>query len=110
MLGSAVSMRHRIEKNVDPQGIAVARELVEILRVLCFPLPRVRHVGVVRHYGDDLAVPVANRPEVRHGRFCTALGCGTSADGTPETDTGDLRNLLYLDHRMKNWIAERHVF
>src|SRR5688572_25747201 len=53
---------------------------------------------------------VANRAQVRDRRFRAALGCRASTDGTPESDAGDLRNLLHLEHRAEDRIAERHVF
>ena len=60
--------------------------------------------------GDDAAVLVANGTEVRHRRFCTALGCRLSTDGTPEANARDLRNLLHLEHRVEDRIAEGDVF
>src|SRR5256885_15004490 len=58
------SMGHSVEHDVDADGVAVRRELVEILLALAFALPRVRDVGVVRHHhhqpplvvGDGAAV------------------------------------------------------
>src|SRR4026209_2899289 len=62
------------------------------------------------HHHDDAAVCVANRTEGRVGRFCAALGCRLSTDGTPEANPGDLWNLLHVEHRVEDRIAEGYVF
>ena len=66
-------MRHAIEHDIKPNGIAIRREAEEELGVLPFTLPRVGDVGVVRHHHHQPAVLVADAAEVRLGAQLAAL-------------------------------------
>src|SRR5688500_17110206 len=50
------SVRHREQQDGDPECGSAWRELVEELRAFTVPLPRIGHVGVVRHQHHDAAV------------------------------------------------------
>ena len=62
---SSRSVRHRVQKHIDTERVAIRRELIEEGCVLAFSLPGIRHVGVVGHDNHDPAVGIANGPEVR---------------------------------------------
>src|SRR5215216_5366228 len=101
-------MCHRVHHDVDADRVAPWREFVEESRVLTFAFPRVGDVGVMRHHDHDVAVLVGNGTEIRRGALAPAFG-GGAAVRTPELDRGYLRQLVHLELRAKDWVAQRHV-
>src|SRR5688572_29376949 len=73
---------HRVEQDVQPDGVAIGRELEKILRVGGFTLPRVGDVGVVRHQHHDPAIAIGDGANVRLGAVCSQLG-GAAAHSAP---------------------------
>src|SRR5689334_5545220 len=88
-----ISVCQSVKNDVDADGIAVGRELVEEARVLAFPLPRVRDVGVMRHQHDHVAVMIDDALH-RRGRAVRAALRVAAAAGPPELDRRDLRQRL----------------
>src|SRR5688572_31713746 len=106
-LRDRASVRHRVEQDVDADGVAVGRELVEETRIVTFPFPGIGHVGVVRHHHHDSSVPVANHAEVRIDAVGAALGGVGAARGAPECDVRDLRDLRDRELRLEDRIVQR---
>src|ERR1044072_9201257 len=67
-----VSVGHRVEDRVDPDGITPRRELVEVAWVFTLALPGVGDIGVVRHQHHDVAACVEDGAEM-------GLGAGRAA-------------------------------
>src|SRR5512145_2375617 len=67
------SVRHAVEDDVEPDGVALGREAEEELRVLGLALPGIRDVGVVRHHHHQPAMRVADAAKVRLGAQLVAL-------------------------------------
>src|SRR5262245_57878059 len=67
------SMSHRVHDRVDPDGVSLRREQIEIPRVLTLALPGIRDVGVVRHQHHDVAVTIGDGAQMRLGAVVAAL-------------------------------------
>src|SRR5262249_29173825 len=87
----AFSMRHRIQDDVDADRIPLARELVEVLPHVAFPLERVAEIGVVRHEHEHVAVGVERASRMRDGAVASALRSPVAK--RPEADRRNLRQL-----------------
>ena len=101
-------MAHRVEQDVDPERVAVRRELLEEERVPILSLPGVGDIGVVRHQHQDPAMFVRDGPQMRHFAVNAAFGGGAAAP-PPELDRGDLRYLVDERERAKHRVVEREV-
>src|SRR3954471_15813773 len=92
MLALGDSMCHPVEHDVDADGVAVRRELVEVFLALAFALPRIGDIGVVGHHHHQPALVVGDAAEVHVRAVLAALR--RAAGLHPETDVGDLLDFL----------------
>src|SRR5499427_2912660 len=86
------SMCHPVDHDVDADGVAVRRELVEVFLALAFALPRVRDVGVVGHHHHQPPFLVGDAAEVHVRAVRSPLRRAAGLD--PETDVRDLLHFL----------------
>ena len=70
---TSVLVGHRVEEHVDRDAVPVDGELVEVLRVFSFALPRIAHVGVVRHEDHHASMAIGNRARVDLGAVRATL-------------------------------------
>src|SRR5262245_51174807 len=109
----AASVGHRVEDDVDAEGIARTGELVEILSAVAFALEGVPEVGVVRHDHQKMPRAVHDASDVRLGAERPTLG-GSATRAVPESDRRDLNFGLNVVQRVKDrmleWQIEQRVF
>src|SRR6267143_5684910 len=103
-----VSVRQRVEEDVDTDGVPGARELIEVPVVVAFAFERIAEVGVVRHEDEHVSLLIADGAGVRHGAVGAALR-RAAAGAQPEVDRRDLRQLPNVVKDVKDRMIRRHV-
>src|SRR5262245_46493267 len=104
----AALVRHRVEDDVDAEGIARTCELVEILSAIAFAFEGVAEVGVVRHDHQKMSRAVHDASDVRFGAERPTLGGGATR-AVPESDRRDLNFFLNVVQRVKDRMLEREI-
>src|SRR5215510_10617634 len=81
------SVRHHVDEHIHGDLIAFDGEPIEVSRILTLTLPRIAHVGVVRHQHHEPAVAVGDPACVDLRAVGAALRRATAA-AAPVADTG----------------------
>src|SRR6476659_3326951 len=81
----ALSVRQRVEEDVDTDGVAGGGELVEVPVIVAFTFERIAEIGVVRHEDEHVSLLIADGARVRHGAVGAALR-RAAARALPEAD------------------------
>jgi hypothetical protein len=87
---------HRVDIDIDPEGLAGRGETVEVLAVIAFPLPGVADIRVVGAENHDAPAIIQDRSRARFpavGSTLRSLPAGTE----PEID------LAMLSHPPNQW-------
>src|SRR5688572_14660944 len=90
-----LSVRQRVEQDVDAERVAWDTELIEEPRVVALALPRVADIRVVRHQHHHASGLVGDDARVRR-RAVRALLRRVAARSH---EVADIRNLRHLPHR-----------
>src|SRR5439155_9794890 len=107
-LGCLVSVRQRVEEDIDTDGVSGGGELIEVSVVVAFAFERIAEVGVVRHEDEHVSLRIADGARVRYGAVGAALR-RAAAGAQPEVDRRDLRQLPDIVEDMKDGMIRRHV-
>src|SRR5216683_6472060 len=86
----SLSMRQRVEEDVNTDGVPGGGELVEVPVVVAFAFERIAEVGVMGHEHNHVSLLIADSARVRHGAVGAALR-RAAAGAHPEVDRRDLR-------------------
>src|SRR6267143_4912612 len=103
-----VSVRQRVEEDIDTDGVPGGGELIEVSVVVALAFERIAEVGVVRHEDEHVSLLIADGARVRHGAVGAALR-RAAAGAQPEVDRRDLRQLPNVVEDMKDRMIRRHV-
>ena len=97
-------MSHRVEHDIDADGVPPGRELIEVPRILSLALPGVGDVGVVRHEHHHVTVAVQDCLVLGDRAVVAALGC-VDVVAAPRLDARDLRE--FTDDELRATLSSK---